>query len=519
MKKFNGNKMTRRGVLGLLLGGGASAAFADPVVRSPFPLSRPEDLFLRAIPSGDAIVAQAGLSGVTSYALADVKSGEFLEVRGPLRRLPPASVAKTITALYALETLGENHRFETRLRATGAIENGRIQGDLILEGGGDPTLDTDMIGALAGQLRDLGVTGITGRFLIWDKALPRVEEIDHAQTEYAGYNPTISGLNLNYNRVHFEWRKSGETYALKMDARAEKFAPDVKISRVKIAQRDLPVFDHEAGQNRDEWTVARSALGKGGSRWLPVRLPALYAAEVFSTIAASKGLRLPKPERIDTMPQATVLATHHSEILRDLLRDMLKYSTNLTAEIMGLSATIARGGDAHDLQTSAEAMNQWAMRRLGMRHMDFVDHSGLGGASHVSTNDMVRMLSAQGVADRLSPILKVIEMRDEQRNVIADSPLGVVAKTGTLDFVSTLAGYVVGENGRPLAFAIFAADIPARQAAKARGDAVPKGARTFNTRAKKMQQKLLQSWGVLHGHARISAPAVTAQNEIPLQNL
>lgn len=305
---------------------------------------------------------------------------------------------------------------------------GVVQGDLVLVGGGDPVLDTDMLGGLAEAVRAAGITGVTGGFHVWDGALPRIEEIDGTQTEYAGYNPTISGLNLNFNRVHFEWRRQGADYSLKLDARAKRFAPDVRIARMSVAARDVPVFDHEAGAGRDEWSVARSALGGGGARWLPVRLPALYAGEVFQAVARMQGLSLPAPKRVTDAPRmagavysdgvllastgdmeaitgggAVEVARHESAPLSEIARDMLKYSTNLTAEVLGLTATRARGYAVRDLQGSAKVMSDWARAQFGMRHVALTDHSGLGGASVVTASDMARDAGASAGDAGASP--------------------------------------------------------------------------------------------------------------------
>ncbi|WP_439103616.1 D-alanyl-D-alanine carboxypeptidase/D-alanyl-D-alanine endopeptidase [Celeribacter marinus] len=507
MYELRSKSVSRRAALGLLLGGVAGAALGQDSAAvsfsSPFPRPRPAGFHKRAIASSEALIAASGLSGQVSFALADAATGEMLEARHPVLRLPPASVAKAVTSIYALETLGAGFTFETRVYATGPVDAGKIQGDLILVGGGDPTLDTDMLAGLAANVRAAGITGVTGRFLIWDGALPRIEQIDDQQTEYAGYNPTITGLNVNYNRVHFEWKRSGADYTVKMDARAERYAPDVRIASMRIAPRDLPVFDWDAGQGRDEWSVARSALGNGGARWLPVRLPALYAGEVFQAVARQNGIALPKAERAGGKPTGNQIATHKSPPLAQMVKEMLLYSTNLTAEVLGLSATLARvgarGAEAVTLKSSAAAMNEWAEARLGMRHLSLVDHSGLGGASHVSTSDMVRLFAARGIEPLIGPLLKSIAMPDATgKKVDPDHPVRVFAKTGTLDFVSTLAGYVTGPDGRRMAFAIFAADLPARARAKAAGDEVPRGAKTFNSSAKKLQKQLLARWGMFY---------------------
>lgn len=499
------SRLSRRAALGLMLGGVASAAMAQgapAVLRSPLPRPRPDGLHKLSYPSGAELVERARLTGAVSYAVAD-DAGKVLEARGVDVALPPASVAKAVTSIYALEHLGGDFVFTTKVMATGPVVDGKVQGDLILVGSGDPTLDSDALGALAGQLVAQGITGITGAFYVDGTALPQIEIIDDQQTEFASYNPSISGLNLNYNRVHFEWKKEGETFALKMDARARKFAPDVRIASMSVVDRGLPVFDHEAGNAQDVWSVSRSALGKGGARWLPVRLPRLYAGEVFVAVAKAQGVELPQALRIakrapDTA-EHSVVAQHDSQPLTKIVKDMLKYSTNLTAEILGLTASRARGLDPQDLYSSAQAMSGWAKDRLGAQSLSFVDHSGLGGASSTTTTDMVQLLSADGVEALLGPLLKTIVPRDDDYNAVKNPTFDIRAKTGTLDFVSTLAGYVTASDGSKMAFAVFAADLPRRVEAKAKGEEVPRGAKTFNARAKRLHQALIRRWAGVYG--------------------
>ena len=86
--------------------------------------------------------------------------------------LAPASVTKAVTALYALDTLGRGHRFATRLLAAGPVEDGVLRGDLVLAGGGDPTLDTDALADMAAGLKRAGVREVTGAFRVWGGAVP-----------------------------------------------------------------------------------------------------------------------------------------------------------------------------------------------------------------------------------------------------------------------------------------------------------------------------------------------------------
>ena len=484
----------RRALLSGLAAGVALPALAAPPTVSLRPAPRPGGRG-GFVPSAEGLIADADLGrAALSYVVADRRTGEVLEAHAPDLPLPPASVAKAITALYALDSLGDDFRFRTRVLATGPIRGGRLEGDLVLAGSGDPVLDTDALAELATRVTGAGVTAVTGRFLIWDGALPRIPAIDATQPETAGYNPALSGLNLNFNRVHFEWRRSGNGWSVAMDARSARHRPSVQVARMRVVDRRGPVYTYRNAGGVDEWTVAAGALGNGGSRWLPVRQPAAYTAEVFAAFARSRGLDLPAPERVSGAPAGTLLAERRSPALRPMLEGMLRYSTNITAEAIGLQASAARGPRPGGLDASAERMSAWLRGRIGREGPRLVDHSGLGVDSRISAADMVRTLVALGPEADLSPILKDIPMRDAAYRPIPDSPLSIRAKTGTLHFVSALAGYATAPDGTDLAFATFSADLERRAAIDAAEREVPRGARAWTRRARILQLRLIDRW-------------------------
>ena len=179
--------------------------------------------------------------------------------------MPPASTAKAITALYGLEHLGSSYRFPTRLIAGGPVEGGRIKGDLILAGAGDPTLDTDTLGELAANLKAAGIFEVTGKLRIYDSGWPNVRTIDPGQPDHLGYSPAVGGVNLNFNRVHFEWKRANAgQYQVTMQARGEKFRPAVDMASMQIADRAAPIYTYAQRDGVEQWSVAQDALGKGG---------------------------------------------------------------------------------------------------------------------------------------------------------------------------------------------------------------------------------------------------------------
>ena len=482
--------LTRRGILAGLASSASGVALAgapDVSVRPEPRIPRPKKL----IAPSDGLIAQANLTGDVGFAVADARTGALLEARMGDERMPPASTLKVVTALYAMDKLGPTHQFATRVFVTGPVVDGKLDGDLVLMGGGDPTLDTDRLAELAKAVREAGIVEVRGRLLVWANALPTGDRIDADQPEHVSYNPSYSGINLNFNRVHFEWkRKKDKNYDITMHARAVRFSPSTNVAQMAIVDKRTPVFDYRRAPGRDRWFVARRALGQEGARWLPVRFPALYAGDVFRTLARSNGIVLPAPEVVDTLPGGEELSRVEGPILVEMLRSMLKYSTNLTAEISGMSASSTYGPGLASLDVSAGRMAGWARSTFGTMGVRFRDHSGLGYGSEMSARDMVQILAANR---QIRPFLKTVNLT---LNKGRPAPKGVEvhAKTGTLNYVSSLAGFVTSPNGRPLCFAIFGADTERRDAIPPEARERPPGARTYSRRSRQLQKELIRGW-------------------------
>lgn len=462
---------------------GAAALAVLPGLRPP-----------RAAPApADDIVAAAGLGAETGFALADLGTGEIIEAHQPGALRPPGSVAKVVTALWALDALGPGYRFRTELRAAGPVAGGLLAGDLVLAGGGDPLLDTDALGDLVAALRAGGLRAVTGRLLVADGALPAVAEIDPGQPPEAAYNPSIAGTGLNFNRVFLAWAPGEAGPSLAFTAPGARFTAPADGFAAELAAAGLPRHRIEAG--REIWTLARGGLGGRGSVWLPVRAPAAYAGAVLARLAADAGIALPTPQVV-AAADGGLLAVREGQPLAPMLADMLGFSTNLTAEVVGLRAAQARGAAPDGTAASAAAMSGWAQARFGLAATRLVDHSGLGAASQTTAADLVALLRA-GAGLGLPGLLKPRPILDAERRPVELDGVTLRAKSGTLDFASGLAGYLDGR--RRLVFAILTADPERRARITPEQRSNPPGAAAWTARARGLQQALLRRWAEAHG--------------------
>ena len=465
----------RRLVLAGLIGGAgampfAAQAFAATGLGAPPPA--------KPAPRPGRLIAGARLDAEVDYAVFDM-AGALIEGRGADRPIAPASTLKVLTALYALDQLGADHRFVTRVLRSGNT--------LSLAGGGDPVLDTDGLAQLAEMAAQSDMPP-PERFAVWGGALPQVEEISVEQADHLAYNPSISGMALNFNRVHLDWKSGGTD--LSMQARAARHSPKAySVQAAAVGQG--PLFAWREDGTREIWEVNRAGLKSRGSRWLPVRRPELYAGDVFQTLCRAEGLQLPAPQVItDLQPDLVEVARIESPPLREILRDMMEYSTNLTAEMVGLQAS-----GASDLVASAKAMQAWAEAR-GIQALDLRDHSGMSPATRVTARAMAQVISALGAPADLRGLMKHVPLR-ERKNQPAPAGLRIDAKTGTLNFVSNLAGYGSIPGRGEVIFAIYISDMDRRAATE--GQELPAGVIGWTGRAKQLQQDLVAGWIARYG--------------------
>ena len=170
--------------------------------------------------SVDALIRRHGLSGArVGYALLDLESGDLFAGRNENALFIPASTAKVPTTVAALGILGPGYRFQTRVLVTGKVakgggggggQGGILEGNLTLQGGGDPLLTIQDLMGLAQKLKDAGVSGVSGKFFYDQSLLKTTAQIDARQPENARYNPGLSALSLDFNHTLLNWRPTLE---------------------------------------------------------------------------------------------------------------------------------------------------------------------------------------------------------------------------------------------------------------------------------------------------------------------
>lgn len=396
--------------------------------------------------------------------------------------LQPASTIKLLTTFAALDQFGPAKRWPTRIYASAPVVGGVLHGDLIIEGGGDPKLVLESFWLLLRQLRQQGLQRIEGNLLL-SRQLFGLEPFDAAKFDgdpAKTYNVGPDALLLNFKSIRLSFAADPASGRVSVQS-------EPPLSGMQIMP---PALGHTACD--EEWqaqlapTWQGSTLHFGGSypatcgvrHWFmhPYGLSAnQYAYGLFATLWREMGGSIDGQAHDGVVPPgALLLAQTESPPLAELIRDINKFSNNVMARqlllLLGAQVSVSAPVSA-PVQASAaasattataalttargvQAIGNWlAAQQLAMPELVLENGSGLSRNERISVASLNRLLQRAWDSPFMPEFvasLPVVAHDGTMRRRLSQSPIAGQAhlKTGTLDGVRSLSGYVRGKSGR-----------------------------------------------------------------------
>jgi D-alanyl-D-alanine carboxypeptidase/D-alanyl-D-alanine-endopeptidase (penicillin-binding protein 4) len=396
-------------------------------------------------------------------AAANANPRETLFALNPGKLVMPGSNMKLLTLAAASEVLGWDYRFDTKVVTMATIESGVLRGDLIVVGGGDPSISerSDEPGGLqwlARQLADLGVRIIDGRIvgdddLFDDSGFGDGWAIDNVPY---GYSAPVTALEYNEGSADLVIRagaSAGDPVTIQVRPEGSRLEIENKLTTVAETGTGMLTLHRLPGSSHVVVHGQIPAKAPPFARTASVDNPTEFFVRAFRSALIAEGIQVggdavdiddvtPKPN----VSVARVLVVRHSPPLAELATSMMKVSQNQYAEIL--------------LKTIGKPAARNALRGLGLADDSYImaDGSGLSRYNYVTAEALVQLLQQMSLRPAFLQTLPIAG-RDGTlaRRLSGTAADGKVrAKSGTVDNARALSGFVDTADGERLAFSIIA---------------------------------------------------------------
>jgi len=403
-----------------------------------------------------------------SVLVQPVSSESTLYALNPSKLVMPGSNMKLLTLAAAVDRFGWDYRFETRFAASAPVDSGVLRGDLFIIGGGDPSIsersdERGILRGLAQQIRERGIREIEGRIIGNDDAFDE-QELGAGwawdNLPY-GYAAPVSALEYNEGSVDLVVKAGAAPGApVELQVRPEGSALEVENRLVTVAESGEGMLTMERLPGSLRLIVRGQIPANAPSfvRTASVDNPTQFFASAFRNALVAEGVQvdrgaldmdfvLPTPD----LTAARTLAVRRSPPLAQLAVSMMKVSQNQYAELL-LRALGGRQA-ARDRLTA-----------MGIDEASYVmaDGSGLSRYNYVTDETLVKILrrfqQRPGDAAAFGATLPIAGRDGTLAGRMVGTPAEgkVRAKTGTVDNLRAISGYVEDADGEVLVFSIIA---------------------------------------------------------------
>jgi serine-type D-Ala-D-Ala carboxypeptidase/endopeptidase (penicillin-binding protein 4) len=423
---------------------------------------------------GQDPILQGAVAGVS---VRSAKTGDILFQHHGDLRLRPASNLKLLTAAAALSVLGESYTFKTELLTDGVVIGNMLMGNLFLKGYGDPTLLKSDFDQFAEVLIQKGITEIHGNIIgddTWYDSVRYSVDLPWSD-EQAYYGAGISALSVSPDndfdagtvRVEITpGKKVGQSAIIHLSSNTN-YVKLINQTKTVDEKGSSKITAHRVhGENIIQYSGTIPLGTKAIKEWVSVWNPTMYAIALFQQSLQEKGIRIQGTVLQRKVPKsATVMITHHSKPLSEILLPFMKLSNNTHAEMLLKEMGMVVKGKG-SWEKGLEVINE-ELKKLGVKTENLLlrDGSGISHINLVPANELSTLLYQVQQRPWFPSFQNSLPISGQKQKLVGGSLRyrmnhpqlkgKIKAKTGTLTSVSSLSGYVESRNSGTLIFSII----------------------------------------------------------------
>jgi len=376
----------------------------------------------------------------------------------------PASNNKVITSFAALNLLGKSYRYKTSFYSGGEITNGLVYGGLYVKASGDPTIDLERLESIVTDFSDKGIKEIKGNIYLDDTIFDGLEYGKGWKDDWRGdyYCPPIGSFTLNYNTIDIKITPTSVGKPARIEIFPEAFR--VKIVNNADTSKHSSMLSARLDKKDEYLTVSgRINYRSSGQRFtISINDPTEYFANVFSHLLKAHGIKFDGKVLRGKIPKwANEFYSSDSEPLYDIITDFHKDSINIIGEALIKTIGAKFGKEPGTWEKGTRVVLDY-LKSIGIdEDIKYVDGSGLSKYNHVSPYTIVSVLSnaysSKLFSKEFISSLPIGGVDGTLKKRFRESDLRgkIIAKTGYLNGVRALSGFVNTNSGDVLAFSII----------------------------------------------------------------
>ncbi len=384
--------------------------------------------------------------------------------------LNPASTMKLLTTYAAVSRLGPDYRWKTRMYLRGELRDGVLDGDLVLQGGGDPKLVIEDMAEIIARTREAGLREIRGNLILDDGVFSlddrSVEQIDGDSSQ--PYNVRPHGMLLNFKATKFVITPRGESVDIVLDPPLAEISIENEVrtarGRCRYGAGGLVIRDNGTEQ-KPGIRVSGTYSSECGEQNLfaAVLTHRQFAHAFFKAAWSGAGGIWNGRTRIERgAGQGAVWYEWMSpRTLAEVILDINKFSNNVMARQVLLQTAAQENKSSPTIEDARNFLHRW-LNRVGLKFPElYVENgSGLSRNERISPEHLARLLvhmSASPHADLLRESLPKVGIDGTMKSRLQLEPIAGRAwiKTGSLNDVRAIAGYVDAASGKRYALVML----------------------------------------------------------------
>ena len=418
---------------------------------------------------------QNGISeSATSIYIHEINTTQPIIAFNSDKPMNPASVMKLVTTFAGLELLGPAFTWKTEIYANGVLKAGKLQGDLTIKGYGDPRLNLENFWLLTRRLHQKGLHEITGDLILdnsyFDMPIENPAAFDNKP--YRAYNTAPEALLVNYRTTELRIipKPENNTTRIIINPQTEFITLN---NNLKLTQGKCVEWRNTLGAsiNVDTKNNHHASVTLNGSYsvacgekslLLSLHNSQTYTLGIFKQLWKQQGGIFNGKVRAGIAPDESLpFEIYYSPPLAEIIRDINKFSNNIAARQLYLTLGSMTGNEPATLNKSNDAVRQWLKsKELDSPEFKIENGSGLSRNERISARHLGKLLLKalqSSVMPEFISSLPILAVDGTMKKRLAGTTATGRAhiKTGLLNGVKAMAGYMLDKSGRRMVIVFF----------------------------------------------------------------